>query len=78
MDSENRNLEKKVDAIDQKLDGLVGRLDTDPVLSDKLRYYEDALKEVVQVLEQTKSSFKSKQLRDLREKVIKVLNGEIV
>ena len=73
MESASRKIERKVDQLGQKLDELAEQLTSNPSMQSRLEVYECALKEVVNVLEQTKSSFKSKQLKELREKIQNVL-----
>lgn len=65
----------KLDQTINRFEGLLERYDgssqpVEPFLADE---YEKALRDAVQVLDRTKNSFKSKQLKELRERIEAVL-----
>lgn len=59
----------------QCLDGLAAPTASAEGASQRLRELEDAVRSAIEVLEETKRSFKSKRLGDLREKLALVLAG---
>lgn len=63
----------KVDLILERLEALADQIEfnTDRSLEDK---YREALKDAAKTLEATKNAFKSKQLKQLRERIEAVLN----
>jgi len=66
--------EKKLEQVLKRLDDLTEQMKYGQAQSDTERRYRDALKDAVDTLEATKSMFKSKQLKALRERLEAVLN----
>lgn len=79
MDLELRNLLERLEALTARLEGLTGVSDghggSSGGVAPREAVYREALNEAVAVLEATRSSFRSRQLRDLRERIESVLRS---